>query len=470
MEKLIEQISAIRSEMEELVALDSLDDAQELRFVELGEEFDGLEATRVSTIERAEKVAAVRTAAEDDRNVIPAVAQKPVTPVPGARTEDPYMADVSFRTEAGISQAMGLARQAIESDKIATDEEKELLTRSVEKYDRKLQGDVSRHILAAGSEVYRSAFGKAMQGQETHFTSEEREAVQRAAMTLTDANGGYAIPTFLDPTLVLTNSGATNPVRALARKELVSGDNWNGITTAGVTAAYKADNAESADGGMTLAQPTIAVHTADVTVPVSIALNMDWVGAASEITGAIVDAKDRLEATVFTTGSGTNQPFGIVTAVAAITASRVSPTTNNSFGLVDVYAVSDALPVRHRNGASAAWLADHVILNDVRQFGSNVANVWAEGLGAGVPAQLLGQPIFEASEMDGAITTGDDDVLLYGDFQKYVIADRVGLTVEFIPHLFATANNLPSGTRGYYASWRNGADSIDDNAFRILRV
>ena len=42
-------------------------------------------------------------------------------------------------------------------------------------------------------------------------------------------------------------------------------------------------------------------------------------------------------------------------------------------------------------------MADYVIMNDVRQFGANVANTWVEGLAAGQPATLLGKPIFEAN-------------------------------------------------------------------------
>jgi predicted phage gp36 major capsid-like protein len=40
--------------------------------------------------------------------------------------------------------------------------------------------------------------------------------------------------------------------------------------------------------------------------------------------------------------------------------------------------------------------------------------------------------------------------------------------VEYIPHLFNTANNLPDGRRGWYATWRTGADATNTNAFRLL--
>jgi predicted phage gp36 major capsid-like protein len=51
-----------------------------------------------------------------------------------------------------------------------------------------------------------------------------------------------------------------------------------------------------------------------------------------------------------------------------------------------------------------------------------------------------------------------------------VIVDKPGSTsIEFIPHLFNTSNNLPDGRRGWYMHFRNGADSVNDLAFRILQ-
>jgi HK97 family phage major capsid protein len=55
--------------------------------------------------------------------------------------------------------------------------------------------------------------------------------------------------------------------------------------------------------------------------------------------------------------------------------------------------------------------------------------------------------------------------MIYGDFSRYLIVDRVGLTVETIPHLFG-ASQRPTGQRGLYAYWRNGAKVLDANAFR----
>jgi HK97 family phage major capsid protein len=72
--------------------------------------------------------------------------------------------------------------------------------------------------------------------------------------------------------------------------------------------------------------------------------------------------------------------------------------------------------------------------------------------------------------MDSSITAlAANLVLVYGDFQNYVIADRIGTTIQFIPFLMGS-NRRPTGQVGWYAYARVGADSVNDGAFRMLDV
>jgi HK97 family phage major capsid protein len=81
----------------------------------------------------------------------------------------------------------------------------------------------------------------------------------------------------------------------------------------------------------------------------------------------------------------------------------------------------------------------------------------------------LGRPTYEAEEMDGTLGTGNDYVLCYGDFDAYVIADRLAMSVEVIPWLFG-ANNRPTGQRGLWGWYRTGADSVNDGGLKVLRI
>jgi HK97 family phage major capsid protein len=72
--------------------------------------------------------------------------------------------------------------------------------------------------------------------------------------------------------------------------------------------------------------------------------------------------------------------------------------------------------------------------------------------------------------MDGVINaTAENYSLLLGDFSRFVIVDRVGMSVEYIPTLFG-ASQRPTGQRGWYAYWRTGSDVTDGNAFRLLDI
>jgi HK97 family phage major capsid protein len=85
---------------------------------------------------------------------------------------------------------------------------------------------------------------------------------------------------------------------------------------------------------------------------------------------------------------------------------------------------------------------------------------------------LLGRNMYENSNMDGtfdAAATANNYLLLYGDFQQFVIVDRIGSTIELVPHLFG-ANRRPTGQRGALLWFRTGSNVVVPQAFRLLSV
>jgi predicted phage gp36 major capsid-like protein len=60
---------------------------------------------------------------------------------------------------------------------------------------------------------------------------------------------------------------------------------------------------------------------------------------------------------------------------------------------------------------------------------------------------LLGRTMHENSNTDGtfdAAATANNYVLLYGAFEQFVIVDRIGSTLELVPHLVGP-NRRPTG-------------------------
>lgn len=378
--------------------------------------------------------------------------------------------------EAGVREMRDRAKEAIErgdfvSDMIAKEDAQGNAERLLERVDSP-NGTLARRFLETGSPTYKRAFGKKLAG--VPLSSEETKVLERTALSTSDSAGGYAIPFTLDPSVILTSNYSVNPFRALSRVVQVTGDNWNGVTSAGVSASYAAEAAEASDNAPTLGQPSIAVEKAHCFVPYSIEIGQDWTGLQAELTGMIQEAKDDLEATKFATGagSGSDEPEGVLIG-GTVTYTTASSAT---LAVADIYGTEAALPPRHR--PRAAWVANRSQYNRIRQFDTyGGAQLWTENLQVGlnnqvptpgnIGARLLGYPAAELSTM-GTTTSANATIAIFGDFSRYVIVDRIGMSVELVPHLFGSSNRYPTGQRGIYAYWRNSAEVVDANAFRKI--
>lgn len=349
--------------------------------------------------------------------------------------------------------------------------------RLAELVERDEDGSIAKHIIATGSPRYFRAFAKAI--TDRHLSPDEH----RDLNITTPGDGGYAVPVTLDPTVILVSDWSVNPMRAISRVVTITGNTWQGLTSTGMTAGYAAESAETTDGSPAFLQPEIIVERAQALAIFSRELEEDWSGLATELARMFAEAKDDLEAEKFINGAGhgSNEPQGLVVGA---TEQVVRTAQTNTFSLDDLYAVEAALPPRFRSRAS--WVANQSIYQIIRRFSedeSNNSTVLVDNLRGATSAasapnmgsvgyNLLGKPAYEASTMDSFPTTtitADLDIMVYGDFRHYVIVDRIGMSVELVPHMLGS-NRLPTGQRGLMAYWRNSAEVIAPNAFVTLHV
>lgn len=377
--------------------------------------------------------------------------------------------------KTSVNEWRARALSAIEKMPGANYEIRKAATEIVEEFDND-EGDLSKLALVLSDPNYLKAFGeKLRQGENAILSEREVQAVRRVrsiarAMSLTDNTGGYLVPFQLDPSVILTSDGSMNDIRKIARRVVATGDVWNGVSSPAVSWSWDTEASEVSDDATTFAQPTVTVFTGRGFVPFSIEVGMDGANLTEEVGKLLAAGKDDLESVAFATGNGTSEPRGIITALQGTAPPVIAATTNDSFGKEDIYLVDQALPARYRPRSS--WLANRSIYNRISQFETaNGARLFPDVHGRfGEPGSLLGRGAFESEAMDGALGTGNDYVLVFGDFENYVIADRIGMNVEFVPHLFHTSNNRPSGQRGLYAWYRTGGNVVNAGGFKLLRV
>lgn len=438
----------------------------------LSAEFDEHTGHIAAAVARQQRIAALSGAGSSEGgtpfNGAPAFNQRRSTSdiydLTAIRRDARSMDDMIARTRDNALRAIEEHHYDNSPDQDATRARIDHLLRTVDKRD----GDLARRILVTGTELYDRAFGKACLALNTHgLTNEERAALAVGTTTA----GGFAVPFSLDPTVIMTNNSVVNPVRAVARVVTITGKQWQGITSAGISVSRAAEAAEASDNAPTIAQPTATPTRVQGFVPFSFEVDQDWTQMRSELGMMFEEAKDVEEATAFTTGSGVDpNPEGFITGIRAVGGSLVALAAAGTLAVGDLYKPVNALPPRHV--ANASWMANKGVYNLVRQLDTaGGANLWAR-LAEGRPARLIDYPVYEASAMANGsdLTTANTSLAVLGDFKKFLIVDRVGMAVELIPHLFGATNRFPTGQRGLFAVWRNTSKVLDPNAFRLLET
>lgn len=327
------------------------------------------------------------------------------------------------------------------------------------------RGTLAQRILATGSPAYDRAFGKLVTRGLHALSSDE----MRAMSVGTPADGGYAVPYQLDPTIILTGDGTLSPLRQIARVEQIVGKEWQGITSSGITVSRSAEGAPAGGNEFTVGQPTVKPTRVIADVRFSVELDQDWAQLRNEVARLLGIAKSEEEDTAFVTGNGTgDNPFGVLQTLA--TSSNVDAAGAGATTVDDLYDLEAALPPRFRGRAS--FLANKSTYQVVRGLGtgSDGGELWVR-LASGQPSELLGYPALEASAMPdrgvGGTTPAPARYLLFGDFSEFLIVDRLGMNVELNPHI-VDSNGRWTGQRAIVAVWRNSSKILVDNAFRVL--
>lgn len=373
------------------------------------------------------------------------------------------------RDKAELRQELGArALDAISKMRGANDKIRQAATQILERHEDD-ESTISRLVLASSSSQYLRAWSKVMSNRMHLLTVEEQKAMEQVrAMSLTPSGGGYLVPFQLDPTVIITANGSNTEIRQVARQVVATGNKWNGVSAGLVSWSWDAEATEVSDDAPTFAQPSIDIFMARGFVPISIEAMEDEANVTANVGELLAGGREVLESSAFINGTGTGQPWGIVAALTG-TSSEIATATGDTLAVGDIYGAWGALPTRYRRNAT--WLGNTLIYNRVRQFDTAGGSALWATLGNGTPDGLLGRRVLESEDMTGTITAAQNNrVLVVGDFSNFVIADRLGMTTEFIPHLFGTANGRPKGQRGWFAYYRTGSDSVNDAAFRLLNA
>jgi len=447
---------AIRSELAAISAIpDPADDDLSWQTTLIAE-FDDLDELVVPLRKRSRDLERVMHAAADPAKVEPATPDLVTRNVIGA---DPFRdLDRVRRNMVEPGEVRGRALDAIEMSARRGDlcqEYAETATRMTQNQFTG-QNKVAQHILETGSPEYLEEFRNYVRDPQAHSN--------RAALSLTLANGGYLLPFVLDPSIILTNASSANPWRRISRVVQTTSNTWNGVNSAGVNAGMIGEGLVVGDATPTVANIVITPQKANAWIFGSYEVLEDT-DFGQQLPVLLADAKDRLEESQFATGNGTPPNVqGVIPAATVV----VTTATTLVVAVGDVYATQQVLPARFRNAPGAAWVANVAQINRFRQLDTAGGSSFWTNLGKGQPATLLGAPIYESTTMDATVSVGALEAI-YGDFAQFIICDRVGVSMIYEPLVKDTATGRPTGQAGWFMFWRFGSQISTTNAFRVMK-
>lgn len=323
-------------------------------------------------------------------------------------------------------------------------------------FEAKADEAKARQIRSAGREL----FAKWLKGGDKALTAQDWADVRAAMSTTTSSEGGYTVPTDVASRIIEVLK-AYGGVRGVAN--VISSSQGNDINFPTSDGTSEVGELVGQNAAATAADPTFGVVTLKtykfsskvVAVPYELLQdsNADIEGF---ITRRLGERLARIENQMFTTGNGTTQPQGVVTAAASGKVGTTGQTTTVIFDdLVDlVHSVDPA----YRAG-NCRFMLNDATLKVIRKLkdsqGRPIFMPGYDGLGGAMGDTILGYPV--TINQDMAAPAANAKSILFGDFSRYLIRDVMGMTL----FRFEDSAYAKLGQVGFLAWMRTGGVLAD---------
>lgn len=303
----------------------------------------------------------------------------------------------------------------------------------------------SRAITFDAGVDYRSAFNEYLRNGFGDLPSEMRAVLRenRAQSAGTNSEGGFTVPTELIPELIKSMANYSPMFDENITRQLVTASG-NPITmpttndTANL-ATLLGENTAASEVDAVFGQITLnAFKYTSGLIKVSNELLQDTaINLEAELRGLMAERFGRGVGAALTTGTGSAQPRGIVTAAGAGITGAVS--TISFDNLIDLQHSVDPA---YRQAPSTRYMFNDSTLQALRKIKDSEGNyIWQPAnVQTGVGATILGEQyiINQAMASIGASAVS----VLYGDMEKFIVRRARPIDIKRLDERFAEADQV----------------------------
>jgi HK97 family phage major capsid protein len=312
----------------------------------------------------------------------------------------------------------------------------------------------AERVQEAAQRSGREIFAKWLRNGDRGLTSEDWFQVRNAMSTTTPAEGGYTVDSEVASTLIeaLKEYGGMREAATVIRTASGNPMSWPTTDNTAVLGEILAENAAASNADPsfgTKALPVYKYSSKVVTVPIEL-LQDTSIDMEGFIVRQLAERLGRITNLHFTTGSGTSQPTGLLTAAdVGVTGAATNAVTYAE--LVDLEHSVD--PAYRRN---AKWMfADSTLKALKKLVDSQNRPLWLPGVAVREPDTFLGYQYVVNQDVPGLAANAK--AIAFGDLSKYVIRDVMSITY----YRFDDSAFAKSGQVGFLAFLRSGGNYMD---------
>jgi HK97 family phage major capsid protein len=310
-------------------------------------------------------------------------------------------------------------------------------------------------------------FAKWMRVGVDGLSAEDRSAIRNTMSTTTNSEGGYTVPVEVANSVLdaLKQFGGMRAVAEVIRT--AAGNDINYPTSDGTseTGELLAQNATAAALDLSFGVKTLSVYkysSKSVAVPIEL-LQDSNVDIEAFVRNRLVTRLGRITNTHFTTGTGSGQPNGIVTAAGSGTVGTTGQTATVIYD--DLVNLVHSVDPAYRALGRCRFMMNDASVKVIRKIKDSQSRpifvpgyeeaLPVNGPAGGAPDSLLSYPI--QINQDVATMAANAKSILFGDFSFYIIRDAMDVQMfRFTDSAFAT-----KGQVGFLAFLRSGGQFVD---------
>jgi HK97 family phage major capsid protein len=305
---------------------------------------------------------------------------------------------------------------------------------------------------------------------EKGLSAEQAAKLYNTMSTTTGSEGGYTVPAAVAATLIdsLKLFGGMRAVSELlntAQGNALSFPASDGTTEIGEILAENAQATGADPAFTTVGLNVFKFSSKIITVPIEL-LQDSSVDIEAFIRKRIIQRVGRITNQMFTTGTGTGQPRGVVTAASSGKVGLTGQTL--TVGYDDLVDLLESVDEAYQLGGNCKFMFSQSIRRVLRKLKDTAGRpIWTPGYEAGItagaPDLLIGKEV--ALNNDMPVPAANAKSIVYGDLSKYIIRDAMQVNLmRFDDSAFAS-----KGQVGFLAFMRSGGNLMDTSAVKYYQ-